>query len=114
MAHNALFVGWNRAESGRESHAVEHFAEWSAWLGKLQADGKIDSFDIVMLDVHGGDMNGFAVIKGDNAKLNALRNEDEWMDHLARGDRNMAGLGVINAIHGSEIAPQMARIQKYI
>jgi hypothetical protein len=111
---NAIFVGWNRAIAGRESHSLEHFGEGGGWLGKQKADGNIADFDIVTLQVHGGDLNGFAVVKGDAAQLTKLQDSEEWQDHIARGARNMQGLGVIPAFVGDELAKQLGRFQKYL
>jgi hypothetical protein len=111
---NAIFVGWNRSVAGRESHALEHFGEWGGWLGSLKADGSIGDFDIIQLQVHGGDLNGFAVVKGSTDQLQKLQATDAWQDHLARGTRNMVGLGVIPGFVGEELNKQMVRYQKYI
>jgi hypothetical protein len=112
--NNAIFVGWNRAVSGRESHSLEHFAEWSNYLTGLKKNGKIDSFDSVVLDPHGGDLNGFTVIRGDGDKLDAVRGTDEWKNHIVRGQRNLDNLGIVPAVVGDQVEERIKLFQKYI
>ena len=52
---------------GREKVSAQHFEEFVKHLW-LQQTGTIQSFDAVFLDPHGGDLNGFFLIKGDSAK----------------------------------------------
>lgn len=52
---NAIFFGWNRAIPGRERISAEHFEEFVAYLRGLEKSGKIESFDVVFLNAHGGD-----------------------------------------------------------
>jgi len=73
MANNVLFIGWNRAVAGREQKALEVFAKSMEYYTKLQTDGRIESFEPVILGVHGGDLNGFILLRGDAEKLDQIR-----------------------------------------
>ncbi len=55
MADRVLFIGWNRAVVGREQQAMQLFQKVVEFYGKLQADGRIESFEPVLLSAHGGD-----------------------------------------------------------
>jgi len=68
MASNVMLFGWNRSIPGREKTSAQHFEEFVKYLGGLQQKGAIQGFDTVFLDTHGGDLNGFFLIKGDSAK----------------------------------------------
>jgi len=114
MSSNALFIGWNRAVPGREKASLEHFAEFISYLGGLKSAGKIEGFDPVMLNAHGGDMNGFVVVRGQPAKLGELQTSDEFETHVTRAVINMQGMGVIGAAVGDEIPSRMAKMQKYL
>jgi len=72
MAANVIMFGWNRSIPGREKVSGQHFGEFVEYLGGLQQKGAIQTFEIVFLDSHGGDMNGFFLIQGEPAKLDAL------------------------------------------
>ena len=73
MADAALFIGWGQVVRGREKRAVQVFNESVEYWGKLQADGKIDDFEVVLLTPHGGDLQGFALLRGSEQQVNALR-----------------------------------------
>ena len=53
MADAALFIGWGQVARGRERDAVETFNESAAYWARLQQDGRIESFDVVLLIPHG-------------------------------------------------------------
>ena len=63
MAESVIFVGWDRAFVGREKQTMQLFQKVMEYNSKLQAAGKIESFEAVMLSAHGGDMNGFVLSK---------------------------------------------------
>ena len=50
------------------------------YYGKLQAEGRIESFEPVILTAHGGDLYGFFLIKGDADKLSEIRREDDFLN----------------------------------
>lgn len=113
MAANAgILIGWDRARAGREAAAVGGFGEWMSYVQKLQAEKQIDSFEPVMLNPHGGDLNGFTLIRGERAKLNQLRESDQFKDWVSWGAFNLDGFGVLDCALGDEIGQMMARFGK--
>ena len=114
MANYGLFVGWNRPFSGRESVAIELFNSFISFLGKQQQAGVVESFEPVFLHPHGGDLNGFVIVRGDRTKVTQLIATDEWYDLLTRITMNVDGVGVIPTFLGQDIATQMTRYQRAI
>jgi hypothetical protein len=108
MGTNVVLFGWNRSIPGREKVSAQHFEEFVTYLGGLQQKGTIQSFDVVFLDPHGGDLNGFFLIKGDPANLDVLVSTTEWVTHITRAMLHLEGSGVIRGITGDEIAGRMA------
>ena len=108
MASSVILFGWNRSIPGREKVSAGHFDEFVKYLGGLQQKGAIQSFDVVFLDAHGGDLNGFALIKGESAKLDTLRSSTEWITHITRASLHLEGVGVIHGVTGDEIVKRMA------
>ena len=108
MASNLMLFGWNRSIPGREQVSAQHFDEFVKYLGGLQQKGAIQEFEIVFLDTHGGDFNGFFLIKGDTAKLDALVSTSEWITHITRAALHLDGSGVIRGVTGDEIMGRMA------
>jgi hypothetical protein len=78
VACNVLFSGWNRPVVGRERQAMELFQRAVGLYTKWQASGLITSFEPCILTGHGGDMNGFFLIRGEPEKLAALRRNEEF------------------------------------
>lgn len=109
MSSNVIFLGWNRQVPGREKISTEHFQEFVGYLTKLQQEGAIDSFEPVLLSPHGGDLNGFFLIRGDNEALNALQASDEWLTHQTRGGQHTEGLGVVRGATGEQVMEWMNR-----
>ncbi len=95
MTPNVIFFGWNRPIPGRERLSAAHFEEFVQYLGGLREKGTIQSFDVVLLDTHGGDLNGFFLLRGDTAKLRELVASAEWIKHIVRADLHLEGSGAV-------------------
>ncbi len=112
MADSALFVGWNQPARGREAGAVAAFGEGVQYFGELAARGEIESFEPFFLDAgnaHGGDLNGFFLVRGERASLDRLRYDDErFRSWIAKAQLNVDGIGVLGAVTGETLGQQMA------
>ena len=104
--HHAFRV--EPVNSGRERISAQHFEEFVKYLGGLQQKGAIQGFETVFLDAHGGDLNGFFLIKGDSAKLDALVSTTEWVTHITRAALHLDGSGVIRGVTGNDVMERMA------
>lgn len=107
MASNCIFFGWNRPVPGRERMSAAHFGEFVEYLGGLQQDGAIQSFEPVLLNSHGGDMNGFFLIRGELADLNALQSSEEWLAHMTRAAMHLLGSGAVRGATGNLVDQRM-------
>jgi hypothetical protein len=108
MAGEALFIGWGEAVRGREKQALGVFQESMEYYGRLQQEGRIEGFDVFLLAPHGGDLNGFVILRGDRAKLAEIRFSDEFERLIARAAAIVESPGVIPAYGGDALAQQMA------
>jgi hypothetical protein len=95
MNANAVFFGWNRSIPGRERMSGQHFTEFVQYLEGLKKQGKIQSFDAVFLNHHGGDMNGFFLIKGNSPGIQGMVASEEWATHMVRADMHLEGSGAV-------------------
>ena len=111
MADSALFIGWGQVVRGREKRAVQVFNESVEYWGGLQGDGKIEDFEIVLLAPHGGDLQGFALLRGSREQIGALRADEEFDRRTARADMIIDSQGVVDAVIGEGIARVMATYQ---
>lgn len=107
MGPNVIMFGWNRSIPGRERTAGAHFQEFVQYLAGLQQGGVIQSFDVVFLNRHGGDMNGFFLIRGECAKLNDLAASADWIGHMIRANLHTEGCGVVHGVTGDAAAEWM-------
>ena len=107
MKQNVLFFGWNRSIPGREKISAEHFQEFVQYLGGLQKKGTIQSFEPVFLDQHGGDLNGFFLIKGEGIKLDELSDSDDWLKHTIRATNHLEGAGFLRGVAGDILMERM-------
>ncbi|HXP98894.1 MAG TPA: hypothetical protein VN845_02370 [Solirubrobacteraceae bacterium] len=111
MAGDALFLGWGPVVRGRELKALEVFQETLTYYGTLQQDGRIDSFEPVLIALHGGGMAGFILLRASRASLDEVRSSDEFRRLVARAASIVDDVGVIDAYTGEALAQQMAIFQ---
>jgi hypothetical protein len=100
VAEAGLFIGWGQVVRGREQRALEVWGESLQYWSELESDGKVESFEVVLLTPHGGDLNGFALLRGSEDQMNALRTDEEFQRRVQRADLVVESQGVVDAILG--------------
>ena len=113
MPNSALFIGWNRSVTGREQQAMDLFMKVMEYYGQLQNDGKIESFEPVVLANHGGDLNGFVLIRGDATKLDEVRREETFINFTIEANFCLENFGVINGYIGDGITEVFSQWSKH-
>ena len=111
---SALFIGWKLPVVGREADAVELFGSFVGYLGKQQASGAIESFEPCFLSPHGGDLDGFILVRGERARLAGLRSSEEFEDLVSKCLLSVGGFGVVEGYVGDGVARQMQRYTRNI
>jgi hypothetical protein len=114
MADAALFIGWNRAVAGREQQAMDLFGKVVEYYTRAQSEGKIESFEPVLLGAHGGDLNGFMLVRGDPGKLAEFKREDTFVEYVIEAGYCLLGVGVIDCSIGERITNTMSQWSKLI
>ena len=114
MSSNCVLFGWNRSTPGRERLSAEHFQQFVQYLSTQQQKGTIKSFDTVFLDPHGGELNGFLLIRGESAKLDALLASNEWVTHQTRAVLHLEQTGVVRGVTGELVPERMDLWTKFI
>ncbi|MBK5116262.1 MAG: hypothetical protein JJE23_05005 [Thermoleophilia bacterium] len=112
MADAALFIGWGQVVRGREERALKVFNESVAYWGRLQGDGKIEDFETVLLSPHGGDLAGFALLRGSAEQIAALRDDEEFQQRTSHVDMIVDNQGVVDAVINEGIARATGQYQK--
>lgn len=108
MANAAIFIGWGETIPGRERQAIQVFNEAMQYWNRLQQRGEIESFEPVQLEAHGGDLSGFALLRGDREKLGRVRTSDEFMRMNTRAVLVVQHFGVVGGLIGEDLIRQYA------
>jgi hypothetical protein len=114
MAEMGLFTGWGSPVRGREAKSLEVFNEALAYWGRKQEEGAIESFEVVLLEPHGGDLAGFLLARGSRAQIDALRAEDEFQQLTVRAGLIVERFGVVEAALGDTLGQQITRFQEAV
>jgi len=114
MADRLIFIGWNRPVVGREQQAMKLFQKVMEYYSKLQSGGKIESFEPVMLTHHGGDLNGFIILRGESKKLAEVREEAMFVEYSIEGGYCLEGFGIVSGYTGEGMKDIFSRWSKLI
>ncbi len=111
----ALVIGWNRAIPGREAAAGELFGSVTAYYDKQVKAGRLTGWEPIFLAQHGGDFNGFFLLRGTHANLDQIQRDEEFVENSLRASHCLENFGVIPAYVGqSSIQEMMTRWTKTI
>ena len=107
MADRVLFIGWGTPVRGREERALEVFGESLGLYGRMQQEGRIESFDITLLDANTV-LSGFAELKGDAAQIQAVEEDEEFRRTTMDASLIVENLNVIAGYTNAGVAAEMA------
>jgi hypothetical protein len=108
MKEAGVFIGWGPSLPGRERKSVELFLETMRYFMGLVAQGRLISVEPVFLEPHGGDLEGFLLLRGDQDELNRLRGEDEVRRLMVKASLILQDLRVVGAVTGSGLNQHLA------
>jgi hypothetical protein len=114
MADGGLFIGWGAPITGREAKGLEVLSESLAYYGGLQEQGVIESFETVILEPHGGDLQGFILLRGSEERLAQLRVDEEFVRLSTRASLIVASVGVIGAALGGGLERAIGMYQQAV
>jgi hypothetical protein len=106
MADRMLLIAWGAPVRGLESRAIEVFNEALGLLGRMQQDGRIDSFDVSLLSPN-GDLDGFIVIRGSADQIASLREDDEFQRNTIDAQLAVENIRHLDGYTNEAIATQM-------
>jgi hypothetical protein len=106
MADRVIFISWGQVVRGREERAMENFNETVGLYGQLQQDGRIESFDVVLLNPSTG-VDGYIEIHGSAEQLSTLKESEDFQSQLAAASLIVDDLKMADGYTGGAIAAQM-------
>lgn len=107
MSESALFVGWGQPVRGREKRSLDVFNDAVTYYAARLQDGSIESFDPVLLNPHGGDLQGFFLIKGSAQGLTTMMASEEFERLHVRAAMIVENLGIIQAFVDDGVLTQL-------
>jgi hypothetical protein len=114
MAEATLFIGWGAVISGRERQAIEVYGQTVQYYERLRHDGEISGFEPCLLEPHGGDLDGFFILRGERERLSQLRYNPEFLHNINRAQLVVQNLGVVMGYVGEELQRLMTDYQSNI
>ena len=76
MADAGVMITWGENIPGREARGLEVFNETLQFWGRMQSEGKVESFEVALLNA-GGPVDGFIFVRGDSETLAQVTRSDE-------------------------------------
>lgn len=113
MADRMLFIGWGTPVRGREERGLEVFNEAIGFYGRMQQEGRIERFDVVLLGPN-ADLNGYIELYGSAEQLAALRESEEFRRNLIDASLVVDDLRQIDGFANEAVAQEMALYQEGI
>src|SRR5437660_5531288 len=113
MADRVLFIAWSTPVRGREERGLEVFNESMGLYGRMQQEGRIEKFDVVLLGPS-GELNGYIELHGSAEQLTAVREDEEFQRNTIEASLIVDGLRIIEGVTNDEIARQMALYRESI
>jgi hypothetical protein len=114
MADAGLFIGWGQVVRGREDRALEVFNETIELYGQMQSDERIEDFEVALLNPHGGELQGYVMLRGSEEQIDAVRRSEDFERVMTRGSLVVDDLGVIDAAIGEGLGRAMSIYQEEI
>ena len=113
MADRMMMITWGEVVRGREERSLEVFNEAIGMYGRMQQDGRIDSFDVTLL-APSTDLGGYIAVRGSAAQMAALREDEEYLRNMVDASLNVENLRVCEGYANAGIARQLAIYQDAI
>jgi hypothetical protein len=114
MADAGLFIGWGPPVRGREAKGLEVFNDAVANTASRQEAGEFESYEVVLLGPHGGDLYGFLLVRGSEEQMAALRADEEFQRRNARAGMIVERFGVVDAAVGEGVAQAVSLYQEVV
>jgi hypothetical protein len=113
MADRVLALTWGESIQGREQHGLEVFNEAIEFYGAMQAEGRIERFDVSLFEPNGL-MDGCMLVHGSHQQIDALREDPRYIRLTVEASLVVHDLRHMEGRTGEGIADTMAVYQEAI
>lgn len=113
MADRVMCITWGNTATGREELALEALNEAVGLYGRMQGEGRIESFDLALLPPQGG-IRGYIALKGTARQLDAVREDREFQRGMMKAQMAVQDLAIAAGYTGAGIAEEIAIYQEVL
>jgi hypothetical protein len=114
MADRVLFIGWGEPVRGREERGLEVFNEAIGILGRMQQEGRIEKFDVALLNPNGGELDGYIAVHGTAEQIAAVREDEEFLANTMDASNIVQRFRHFDGYTNEGVARMMAMYQESI
>lgn len=111
MADRVLFISWGTPVRGSEERGLEVFNATLGLYGRMQQDGRIEGFDVMLFDPNGS-INGCIQIHGSAEQITAARADEEFRRTMIDASLIVDDLRMIEGHANEGVAREMALYQE--
>lgn len=113
MADRVLLITWGNPVRGREERGLAVFADAMGLYGRMQQDGRIEGFDVALLEPNGA-LNGYIEIRGSAAQISSIRADEEFRTITADASLVVEDLQFIEGFTNEGLTQQLGMYQEAI
>jgi hypothetical protein len=113
MADRMLFISWGAGVPGREERGLEVFNEAMGLYGRMQQEGRIESFDVAFMSPNPM-LEGYIAVRGSVEQINAVREDEEYRRNLYDASLIVQNLAVCDAVVGEAVAQEVQAYQEAV
>lgn len=113
MGDRVLFISWGASVHGREERGLEVFNDALGLYGRMQQEGRIDSFDVALMNPATG-TDGYIILRGSAEQIAAAREADDVRATLYDAGMVVQDLKMTDGYTGDALAHEIEQYQKAI
>ena len=114
MADYGVVVTWGDAKPGREKKALEVFADATANNDKAVANGKIASWDVIVLEQSATPPAGVIRIQGTQEQIDEFIRSDDFLDPFQRAALLVNNVDIRRFVTGAALMEGLGRYSQLI
>jgi len=110
MADRVMFISWGQVVRGREERALDVLNETVAFYGRLQQQGRIEGFNVVLLEPSTG-VGGYIELRGSADQLQAVSEDDEFRQLITDSTMIVDDVRIARGAANAEVARRIGMFQ---
>jgi hypothetical protein len=111
MADRIMHITWGANVAGREERGLEVFNEAMGLYGRMQQEGRIESFEVALLEPNGAGEAGYITLHGSAEQLAAVREDEEFQRNMIDASLIVTNLCICMGSANEGVAREVALFQ---